>query len=410
MSLFKRIAVMVTSVAVVAACVYVGVKSWDDRYELDVVMANAATIQVGTPVQVGGDPAGEVTSVEVRHGQAWVRVALTDAHAPMPSGTKAQVVWLAALGARVVSVVPGPAENQDLPGGSMIRVAEEQVEVDELLASLNPETRDHLASTLKNLNQTTQGRAGDMKALLKEAGPAVDALGKVLKAVGEDGHAIRSLVTNLRKMVTPLAERNDELGGIARDLAGLTNDLAAHHEQLGKGVAKLPATLKQAKNTLDVVPNAVNAAVPLLDELKPAAKKLPAVSKNLAPLLQDLRPAVADLRPTLDAANALLQRTPTLLDSAHAVLPGLTDTVKRLNPAVDSLRPYTPDLIGWLSNWGGAFAGYDAKGNFGAALARAGISSFDNNPGIATVRSMPKPPPGMASGNPWTDAYGSGMN
>lgn len=394
-------------IAVVGAFASTGVFS--DSYELELVMNNAATIHQGTPVEVGGDPAGEVRSVKAEGGHARVTVDLTDKYSPLPSGTKGQVEWLAALGERIVSLQPGASTNEKLPSGAMIRVAKEQVDVDELLSTLDPGTRKHLSSTIEGLHETTDGHTRDANALLKESGPAVAAAGEVLRAVGEDGHAIRGLVTNLRDVVGPLAARNDELSGTANSLAGLTDQLSQHEEQLGQGINQLPGTLAQSKRTLDAVPGTVDKTVPLLDDLKPATDKLPAAAKNLAPLLRDVRPAVGELRPTLNSTSELFQDTPALLGSAHDVVPGLHDAVDRLNPAVEFLRPYAPDLVGWLSNWGGGFSGYDSKGNFGAALARAGVNSVDNNPGLSTFKSEDRPSPGMASGRPWKDAYGSGM-
>lgn len=409
MALVKWGVAAAAGLMIITAGAFAGAGAFSAPYELELVMDNAATIHQGTPVEVGGDRAGEVASVRAEDGHARVKVDLTDKYSPMPSGTKGQVEWLAVLGERVVSLQPGAQANEDLPSGAMIRVAKEQVDVDELLATLDPDTRKHLASTIEGLHETTEGHTRDANTLLKETGPTVNAVGEVLKAVGEDGHAIRGLVTNLRAMVGPLAARNEKLGGTASSLAGVTDQLAQNEDQLGQGIKQLPGTLSQAKRTLDVVPGTVDETVPLLDDLKPATDKLPAATKNLAPLLQDVRPAVGELRPTLNSTSDLLQDTPALLGSAHEVVPGLTDTVERLNPAVDFLRPYAPDLIGWLGNWGGGFSGYDSKGNFGAALARAGVSSFDNNPGVSTLKGEDRPPPGTASGQPWTDAYGSGM-
>ncbi|SNR60438.1 phospholipid/cholesterol/gamma-HCH transport system substrate-binding protein [Haloechinothrix alba] len=382
----------------------------DESYELRTVMGNAATLKKGTPVRIDGFDSGMVTSVSTKDGEAVVDLAVDDEHAPVPSGTEVEVRWKAALGERVVELVPGPEGNAEMPSGSMVPVAREQVDVDDVLATLDPETREHVASMVQGLDETTGGRAEEVNSLLEEGGPAVDALGEVLKAVGEDGHAIRELVSNVRDMMEPLTERQDELRTTVTDLASTTDAMAVHHEQLGEGLEQLPATMEEASRTLDAVPSAVDETVPLLEDLQAATAQLPSAAQQLSPLLEELRPAVGELRPTLESASSLLQRTPTLLDSSHDVLPGLNETVDQANPAVDFVRPYTPDLMGWLSNWAGAFGNYDANGNVAAAVIRAGVSSFDENPGLGLTMNLdPAPPPGKASDEPWTDAHGSEM-
>lgn len=339
-----------------------------------------------------------------------VEIGLDDEHAPLHTGSSALVRWKAVLGERVIELRPGPPRNPEVPSGGMIDVAQEQVEVDEVLAVLDPETRGHLGSMVRRLDATLRDDADETRDLIRDAGPAVGALGEVLKAVGEDGHAIRNLVTDLGKMIGPLAERDSDLTRVVDGLTSATQEIAPHQQALSDALVQLPPTLDSAKSTLDRVPSTVGETVPLLDDLRPVSEDLTSLSKNLSPFLAELRPAVAELRPTLSSASTLLHHTPALLDSAHSVFPDLNHLVDALNPAVDFLRPYTPDLAGWLSNWGSAYAYYDSQSHYAGAVVRAGVSSLDENPGLPlTLDIDPTPAPGKASGEPWTDANGSGM-
>lgn len=381
-----------------------------DDYDLVLVADNAVNVAKGSQVNIKGFRAGQVSSVEARDGRALITMSLSGEQIPLHEGTKAVVEWKATIGERTIALEPGPPLNPEIPSGSMIEAGQEQVEADELLAALDTKTRRHLTSTVRQLDATLKEHPGDIQQTLKGAGPTVRALGEVLKAVGQDGPAIRSLVTDLREMMDPLAARQEKLSRVVNDLGNLTNTMAPQHEQLRRGLKELPATLITAKNTLDEVPAATDQAVPLLNDLRPATRQLAGVSRNLRPLLRDLRPTVSELRPTLSAGSQLLRRTPGLLDSAHDVVPDLTYTVRKVNPAVDFLRPYTPDLIGWLSNWGNAFASYDSRGHIFRGLIQAGPSAFNDNPGVPVGFEVdPAPAPGAASGNAWTDAHGSGM-
>lgn len=379
-------------------------------YEIQLVMPNAANLLDGSRVEIGGGEVGQVTGLGTRDGSALVTVSVDDAHAPLHAGSTAQVQWRGLLGERVVSLTPGPAANPAIPSGAMLPAGGEQVELDQVLAALDPQTRTHLNSVVQQLDQSLKTHPDDIKATLSTAGPAVDELGAVLKAVGQDGPAIQNLITDLRKLMDPVVARQQQVRQVIGNLTSATDTLAAEQSQLQQALGALPSTLDSAQRAVDRVPGAVDAAVPLLQDARPATKQLTSLAQNLSPLLTDLRPAIADLRPTLRSATTLLQTTPALLDSAHGVLPGVTQAVTQLNPAVAFLRPYTPDLTGWLANWGAAFANYDAQGHYFHGLVQVSTSILDDNPGVnAGLKGGPSstPAPGMASGQPWADANGS---
>jgi phospholipid/cholesterol/gamma-HCH transport system substrate-binding protein len=207
-----------------------------------------------------------------------------------------------------------------------------------------------------------------------------------------------------------LAGRHDKLAGVVGDLGTLTENTVGQQEKLRETLTELPSTLDSAKGTLDQVPSAGKAALPLLHDLRPATARLPAVSRNLKPLLKDLRPTIAELRPTLGSASELLDHTPGLLDSAHGTVPGLTKAVSTLRPAVGYLRPYTPEIMGFVSDWGDLFSQFDSQGHFAHALITEGQTSVDNNPPVVTPNTKvdTRSTPGRNGGQPWTDATGSG--
>ncbi|GAB3688428.1 hypothetical protein GCM10027597_42550 [Saccharopolyspora tripterygii] len=405
-------AVKWVAVAAVATAV-VGGTAWaveNDDYELQLVMPNAANVLEGSRVEVDGMPFGKVTGLSARDNRALVTVSVDGDRAPLHAGSTAQVEWRGLLGERVIRLVPGPDGNPEIPSGSLLEAGSEQVELDQVLSALDEPTRQHLNSTVQQLDRNLKDHPQDLRATLASAGPAVQELGEILKAVGQDGPAIQSLIRNLKTMMEPVAARRTELEQIVRDLNSATGAMSAEQDELKRALSELPSTLNSAKRTMDGVPAAVDETAPLLEDLRPATQQLVSVSQNLSPMLADLRPAMNDLRPTLNAADDLLQRTPPLLDSAHTTVPGVNNALTQLNPAVQFLRPYTPDLMGWLSNWSAAFANYDSQGHYFHGLVQVGTNVVDDNPGAAVgLKGGPnsRPAPGMASGQAWVDANGS---
>jgi phospholipid/cholesterol/gamma-HCH transport system substrate-binding protein len=82
-----------------------------------------------------------------------------------------------------------------------------------------------------------------------------------------------------------------------------------------------------------------------------------------------------------------------------------------LDKPLNFLRPYTPEAIGWLSNWNSLLSSYDSNGKYARIYVQGGPSTLTPNPGIVPpgTSENPYPLPGQNGGTPWTDAYGSGI-
>lgn len=408
----KRILVLGAAVAlvVVAGLAVVVLNQRAGDYALNVVMPSAQGIVDGTPVQIGGQEVGRVSAVAAKGDQAVVTAGIDSASAPLRAGTTVTVEWRSLLGERYLNVQPGPAANPQLPSGAMIPAGSSQVVVEDLLEALTPDTRVHLTSLVQQLDTTLKGQnAQNLNDTLHTAGPAVQALGSVLGSIGEDGAAIRTLVTNLHGVTQILAERKDGLSSSVSNLTNLTETVANQQQQLTDSLQELPGTVDALQTVFDKFPAATDQLVPLLDDLKPAAARLPGVAANLSPVLQDLRPTVGLLKPTLQAADQLLGQTPGFLDQGTAVLPQVQTAVQKLGPAVSYLRPYTPEVMGFVSNWGNLFSTYDSQGHFANPLVVQGKTGVDNNPNVLLPgeNNSTVVQPGEIVGQTWTDANGS---
>jgi phospholipid/cholesterol/gamma-HCH transport system substrate-binding protein len=381
-----------------------------DGYSVDIVVPSAAQLLPGSPVWIGGLQAGSVDNLEVRDGKAVIHASLSKDHGPLHDGTTSRIEWNSVIGERVLTLYPGPGGNAPIPDGGMVEGQSSQIEIDEVLAALDPPTRARLSSLIGGLNDTTSGEEQQLQGTLQTAGPAVHALGSVLDGIGRDGPAIHDLVGQLNQLTAVAAQHDQDIAGTVRNLSTLADSVAQEQSAISESLGELPDTLRTARDTLDRVPHAGDVTTPLLKDLDPATRKLSSVARNLSPVFQELRPTVAELGPLLVDAQQLLGKTPALLDTSHDVLPPAQNVVQSYQPAVAYLRPYTPELIGWLQNFGQSFAGYDSQGHFWAATLAPGTNALDESvvqpPGSYTSA---RPVPGEVVGQPWTDAHGSGM-
>ena len=379
----------------------------NDGYQLRVMMASADGTFVGGKVLIGGKKVGTIAAIGVVDKKAVVTVAIDDETAPLHAGTNARISWESVVGGRVVELLPGDKSNPVLASGQTVMSTDERVELDDVLAMLDAPTRKNLQGLIGELNATLAGKEPQVNDTINSSGPAIQALGEIMRAVGDDGPAIKALVTKLRRVTKQVAARDGDVSATVDYLHTLTAALADRRSSLRETIDELPATVRTARKTLDAVPGAVDETVPLLKDLQPATAQLPETARNLSPVLQRLRPTVASLKPTLASAQALLQYTPELLDSADGTLPDVTTALTMLQPAVSFLRPYTPELTGWLTNWTSLFAS-QTSGNYARLLIPEGISSA-----VGVHQDLPvgvkrddEPAPGSIANQPWVDANG----
>lgn len=381
-------------------------------YTVSAILPNAANLFEGGSVMENGNRIGTIDSIDVEGDQARVTFSLYDSAAPLHDGATVAVTWKAVLGERLLEVADGEEGSAEIPTGGMLTGdMAAPVEVDQVLAALDPPTRERLNSLVDNLDGTLQGSEGDINATVRAAGPALHGIGSVLRGLGTDGEAIRQLATQLNDTMGILAQRDQDIEQVVHGLGAATGTMVGEREQLAQSLELLPQTLRRANTTLGHVPGVVDEAVPLLDELAPATERLPAVAASLRPVLADLRPTIAELRPTLDAASELLQYTPGLLDTGTETLPQLNEAFTGLEPTLDFLRPYTPEFAGVMSNWGSMSANFDANGHYSRIFVQTGMEAANVNPGVTGpgVETNATPMPGELVDQPWADAFGSGM-
>ena len=379
-----------------------------DGYQLQLVFSSAPVVVKGLQVQVDGFDAGQVTDLETKDGQAIVTVTLEEPYDEMPEGSTAKIEWKAVLGERVIQITPGDSGSALLPDNAMVR-GEDRVEIDEVLAALDDDTRQRLASTLVALDSAVANRGDDVNATLEQLAPAVEALSTVLGGVGADGPAIRAVVTRSAELMEVLDQNSEAIRSSIRDLDAQQPALAANDEALAAALEELPSTLEGARATLGKVPGTVQAASPLLGELTTSVEALPAFTDEVSPLLKDLNPTLGSTRSALDSLADLLGVTPELLMSSTRLLPEVDKATGRLLPALSFLRPYTPEITGYFTNW--ASAGQQYLGQYHVARIKA--QEGTTTP-IGVLNALPPgvtqdetPVPGSNVGQAWTDATGS---
>jgi phospholipid/cholesterol/gamma-HCH transport system substrate-binding protein len=301
---------------------------WQHRYTINIELtsAQALTPGQGQTVDVAGVAVGAIKSVKLRNGLALVKAQIDPGKLPHVYANATAVVRpKTGLQDMVIAMDAGHKPAKVLPDGGTIPVSQTQpqVNLDEVLSSVDGDTRDYLRLLVGGGAQGLHDRGAMLRRLFQASAPTLRLTRRATQAIADRHAKVERLIHNLRLLSEATAGKDRQLTQLvsASDIALRAID--RQEGALRSGIGKLPETIDTARATL--------------------AKAKP-FSEQLGPTLSALQPSTRKLSPALKASRPLLrQGTPALGDVLKLVRtarPVLHD----LNPATSDLLTQTPQL------------------------------------------------------------------
>ena len=149
-------------------------------YRVHATLDNASQLIAGDQVKVGGVPVGSVDAITLdQQGRARLTLSIDDhSLVPLHAGTRVEVrsVGLASIAGRYVTLTPGPNRGPKIESGGEISAdnAQSEVDLDEVLNSLNPRTLSDVRAGLRGLGQASGGQApAEFNAAIHDLNPAL---------------------------------------------------------------------------------------------------------------------------------------------------------------------------------------------------------------------------------------------
>jgi phospholipid/cholesterol/gamma-HCH transport system substrate-binding protein len=391
--------------AVGALLVAVAVVAWlllrgDGGATYKLRFENAGQLVRGDDVQIGGRRVGSVRDIKLTDdNQAEIDIAVQDGYAPLHEGTTALIraTSLSGIANRYVALTPGPNSNRKLPEGAQLGTDETTsiVDLDQLFDTLDPKTRASLQGFIQGSAQWYDNRGRQANAATKYFNPAISSTDALVNELVANQQTLNAFLRNSSKTVGALAERRDDLTNLVSNANATATAIGDENVSLDQGLAVLPRTLRKANTTF------VNLRATLddLDVLVAASKP---ATKDLAPFLRELRPLVAESRPTIkDLSTALhrsgpdndltdaTRRMPSLQRVATPAFRNGRQALVKAQPVLEFLRPYTPDVTGWLRDFGQGASNYDANGHYARIQPIFNAFNFEDNPAGGVLTPIP---------------------
>jgi phospholipid/cholesterol/gamma-HCH transport system substrate-binding protein len=409
-----RIAALVALVLALVAVVVL-VSGGGDEYEVTAEFENASQLVKGNEVVIAGKPVGTVKEIELgENGEALVTFTVAEEYTPLQRGTTATVrsFSLSGVANRQVqlalpaeggdgSTYPGGATEpgEEIPDGGFLSRGEtvSEVDLDEVFNTLDDRTVRNLKKVIKGFEVSYEGVGEQANQGFKYLNPFLSSSRRVFGELNRDERTLERLIVDGSQLSGALAERAPDLEALIGNLNRFQGALAREKESLSETVARFPTFMRRANTTfvnlramLDDVDPLVEASKPVAVRLRPFFSEFRGAAENLVPTTADLdhlvsRPGHANdlvdlnhLQPAVTDA-ALGTGSPECAENPRDVdelqKPADDDYTQGAFgeqicaardglPPISMLRAYSPELVGWLDDFGHSGT-IDANGGIG---------------------------------------------
>jgi phospholipid/cholesterol/gamma-HCH transport system substrate-binding protein len=343
-------------------------------YRVNVAFPEATQLAQEAEVRISGVKVGKVKKAEPNEntGLTDTEIEIDSRFAPIPADTRAILRQKTLLGETYVELSPGNAgsdgeglldEGGTLPAGQV----SETVELDEIIRTFDPVTRQRFSTWLDQQGQAVRGRAEEINDALGHLTPFAEETGDVLRVLRVQGDATRRFIRDTGVVFAALTERKGQFRDLIVNSNRTWRAIASRDRQLAETFRVFPTFLREGRATTERTTAFALEANPLVDQLRPAARELTPTLVELERLAPDLRGFFRDLDPLVRVSRRGLPATEQVLDNTRPILARLDPFLRQLTPIVDYLGLYKREVAAFFGNdaaatqaIGPAFASTDA--------------------------------------------------
>jgi ABC-type transporter Mla subunit MlaD len=293
----------------------------------------------GNEVRIGGHRVGVVTSIDavVTKGAptALLHLKLDKTAEPIYTGARITVRPRSPLGLKYLEVIPLKtgrklAQGQALP----LSAARRSVDLDEVVTSLNPQTRRSLQLTVTGLGTGFAGRGADLNYAISQFPPLLRRGERVAANLGDPATRLAGLIQGAEQAASEVAPVAPQLGSMVRGANVTAGALASVTPQIRQVLEGLPPTEEEATRTLLVARPVMHDARLLIHDIRPG-------TRVLGPAATSLHRAIVTGIPVVRHALKLSDRLRTALAALGSVASDkfTTGALKRLMPTVETALP-----------------------------------------------------------------------
>ncbi|WP_214366568.1 MlaD family protein [Pseudonocardia sp. H11422] len=372
--------------------------------------ADAGPLLNGNEVKIDGVTVGEVSEMRVREGVADIALRLDPAALPVYRDARLTIRPVSLLGERYVDLERGTPSEPELEPGGIVPVAQTSVNVDldEILNSLDEPTGQSLAFLVTTLGEGLRDNGGNVDEAVRALAPALADTRALTSVLADQNVLLGTLLDRVEPVAGALAADDgrslDQLVGAADRLLAAST---AQQEALDRTLAELPGALRSARTTLGTLAATAQETTPTLRAVRPVTEDLTAISGELMTFADALDPALASAQPVLERAEELLEQARPVAADLRRAGPDLHTTAASARPLTEDLTGNLDNVLNFIRYWALATNGHDGLSHY---LRVALLLNPDTVTGLAPGGAVPDvlPPAAEIGGEqPGTEVPGA---
>ena len=232
--------------------------------------AQAVTPGQGQTVDIAGVKVGEISNVELKNGRAVVTMKILPKYGKVYHDATMLLRPKTGLKDMIIELSPGnPSSGKVKSGGTIpIQSTLPDINPDEILASLDGDTRAYLRLLLAGGAEGLRGNQAQLAAVFKRFEPTARDVAKITTLLSQRQANLRRVIHNFQLLSTELSTRDSSISACVSNNA-VFQHLANQDANLQATLQLLPPTLVQANSALAKTGRLANVLGPTLQALRP---------------------------------------------------------------------------------------------------------------------------------------------
>jgi phospholipid/cholesterol/gamma-HCH transport system substrate-binding protein len=322
-------------------------------YRFTVAFPRTLALAEQSDVRISGVNVGHVISLKYdKDGRAHASIEIASKYAPIPSNMSAILRQKTLLGETYVQLKPQGHSARALPDGAQLPNAqvESSVTLDDILATLTPQTRRSFQVWMQSLAEGLGGRGEQINSSFAVIQPFVEDANKLTAVAASQEGALRATIHNTGAVFDALTAREGQFRGFISNGERTFHAAAEASQEFAQAFRELPAFERNQRTALQSLDTFAANTVPLLDQLRPFEEQLTPLLRAVKPFTPPFDSFLTALGPLTKAGKAGLPDVKKELDLTVPLLGALTPVLHNFNPFFQYASLYEPELQALFAN------------------------------------------------------------
>lgn len=412
----RRAAAGALTAAVVAVVIILATAGGGSSHTVSVTVPDATGVLTGQSLRISGQVVGQIASAEpVDRGRAAKLTLTLDQGAwPLPHGTTMRLRWGGTVSylQRYIDVILGPRDGPSYADGATLPSSTftTPVEFDTLINDFTPRVRAGVHVFLQRGGTALANASTPLKATIQQAPSAVVQASHLLTALDSVRSRLTSLLSSSADVVAAIHDADPTIEQAVTGAGETFSALASRAAALQGTLAAGSATFAHVRDTLGRADGTLNLAASLSSRISPGISELRQTVAPLDRLLTTLVGVGPQTIGTLSTARRSAPQVTSMLAELTKLTPEIGSILRQAIPQLGCIRPYTPDIMSFFTNWN-RFWDYTDGPNYYARVAPGEIAwapttvmpytSGQAAKIFPSLRYQFPRPPGYDAGQPW---------